>query len=378
MAAKASPRSHDLTGFTTLASLRVPRTTRTLGRMIAITIPLLLVLLFAVKWVQTAPGRGDVIALNPEDRVQQVTALVPGRVERWFVVDGQQVRKGDPIARIIDNDPDLLIRLAAEREQVVAQISAAEQAMATARLDVNRSSQLYAEGLAARRDYEATQIKVAELNAKLAEARAKLSKVDIALNRQSAQLVRAPRDGRVLSLNTAAGATLISAGDLLATIAPERQERVVELLVDGRDAALVRKGQPVRLNFEGWPAIQFSGWPSVAQGMFDGRVLTIDPSAQPSGLFRVLVEPMPGKPAWPNDNYVRLGSKVRGWIQMETVTIAYELWRQLNDFPLEFPTPVDAGPRKGNGLKALSDKDAKKAKSGAKAGEGYGEEEEAK
>lgn len=378
MAAKASPRSHYLTGFTTLASLRVPRTTRTLGRMIAISIPLLLVLLFAVKWVQTAPGRGDVIALNPEDRVQQVTALVPGRVERWFVVDGQQVKKGDPIARIIDNDPDLLIRLAAEREQVVAQISAAEQAMATARLDVNRSSQLYAEGLAARRDYEATQIKVAELNAKLAEARAKLSKVDIALNRQSAQLVRAPRDGRVLSLNTAAGATLISAGDLLATIAPERQQRVVELLVDGRDAALVRKGQPVRLNFEGWPAIQFSGWPSVAQGMFDGRVLTIDPSAQPNGLFRVLVEPMPGKPAWPNDNYVRLGSKVRGWIQMETVTIAYELWRQLNDFPLEFPTPVDAGPRKGNGLKALSDKDAKKAKSGAKAGEGYGEEEEAK
>lgn len=378
MAAKTSPRAHDLAGFTTLASLQVPRTTRTLGRMIAITIPLLLILLFAVKWVQTAPGRGDVIALNPEDRVQQVTALVPGRVERWFVVDGQQVKQGDPIARIIDNDPDLLVRLAAEREQVVAQISAAEQAMATARLDVNRSSQLYAEGLAARRDYEATQIKVAELNAKLAEARAKLSKVDIALNRQSAQLVRAPRDGRVLSLNTAAGATLVSAGDLLATIAPEQQQRVVELLVDGRDAALVRKGQPVRLNFEGWPAIQFSGWPSVAQGMFDGRVLAIDPSAQPNGLFRVLVEPMPGKPAWPNDNYVRLGSKVRGWIQMETVTIAYELWRQLNDFPLEFPTPVDAGPRKGNGLKALSDKDAKKAKSGAKAGEGYGEEEEAK
>lgn len=378
MAAKTSPRAHDLAGFTTLASLQVPRTTRTLGRMIAITIPLLLILLFAVKWVQTAPGRGDVIALNPEDRVQQVTALVPGRVERWFVVDGQQVKQGDPIARIIDNDPDLLVRLAAEREQVVAQISAAEQAMATARLDVNRSSQLYAEGLAARRDYEATQIKVAELNAKLAEARAKLSKVDIALNRQSAQLVRAPRDGRVLSLNTAAGATLVSAGDLLATIAPEQQQRVVELLVDGRDAALVRKGQPVRLNFEGWPAIQFSGWPSVAQGMFDGRVLAIDPSAQPNGLFRVLVEPMPGKPAWPNDNYVRLGSKVRGWIQMETVTIAYELWRQLNDFPLEFPTPVDAGPRKGNGLKALSDKDAKKAKSATKAGEGYGEEEEAK
>lgn len=260
---------HDLGAFRTFSSLKVPRTTRVLGRMIAITIPLLLVLLFLVKWVQTAPGRGEVIALNPEDRVQQVTALVPGRVEKWFVVDGQQVKKGDPIARIIDNDPDLLVRLGAEREQVIAQIAAAEQAMATARLDVNRYSQLYAEGLAARRDFEGAQIKVAELNAKLAETRAKLSKVDIALGRQSAQLVRAPHDGRIQSLNTAAGATLVSAGDMLATLAPDNAQRVVELLVDGRDVALVRKGQPVRLHFEGWPAIQFSGWPSVAQGMFD-------------------------------------------------------------------------------------------------------------
>lgn len=355
-------RHHDLSAFSTLSTLGLPRTTRTLGRMIAVAIPLLLVLLFVVKWVQTAPGRGDVIALNPEERVQQVTALVPGRVEKWFVVDGQQVKKGDPIARIVDNDPALLVRLAAEREQVLAQIGAAEQAMATARLDVGRFSQLFAEGLAARRDYEAAQIKVAEHNAKLAEARAKLSKVDIALGRQSAQLVRAPRDGRIQSLNTAAGATLVSAGDWLATLAPDNARRVVELLVDGRDVALVRKGQPVRLHFEGWPAIQFSGWPSVAQGMFDGRVMAIDPSAQTSGLFRVLVEPMPGKPAWPSENYTRLGSKVRGWIQMETVTIGYELWRQLNDFPLEFPTPVDPGPRKGTAAKALADKEAIKPK----------------
>ncbi|MFN3469697.1 MAG: efflux RND transporter periplasmic adaptor subunit [Novosphingobium sp.] len=369
MAIDTSPASHDLSAFTTLARIKVPRTTRTLGRMIGVTIPLLLILLFAVDWVQTAPGRGEVIALNPEDRVQQVTALVPGRVEKWFVVDGQQVKKGDPIARIIDNDPNLLQRLAAERDQVVAEIAASEQAMATARLDVNRFSQLYREGLAARRDYEAAQIKVAELNAKLAETRAKLNKVDVALGRQSAQLVRAPHDGRIQSLNTAAGATLVSAGDMLATLAPDNATRVVELMVDGRDVALVRKGQPVRLHFEGWPAIQFSGWPSIAQGMFDGRVLTIDRSAQASGLFRVLVEPMPGKPAWPDENYVLLGSKVRGWIQMETVSIGYELWRQLNDFPLEFPTPVDPGPRKGTAAKALADKQAGKAKNGN--GNGY-------
>ena len=53
-------------------------------------------------------------------------------------------------------------------------------------------------------------------------------------------------------------------------------------------------------------------------------------------LFRILVEPAPGKPAWPERRFVRLGGKVQGWVQGETVTVGYELWRQLNDFPLEF------------------------------------------
>ncbi len=345
-----SYRPDHLERFTTLAAIKPPRLSRVIGWMIAITVPLLVIVLLTVPWVQTAPGKGQVVALDPEDRVQDITALVTGRVEKWYVKDGQRVRRGDPIARIVDNDPDLLARLAAERAQVLAQISASEQAMAVARLDVTRSSQLLADGLAARRDYETAQIKVAEHGAKLAEARAKLSRVDVGINRQSAQLVRAPRDGRVFSLNTAAGATLLNPGDRLAVLAPEDPHRVVELYVDGRDAALVRPGQRVRLNFEGWPAIQFSGWPSISQGMFDGQVRSIDPSAQQSGLFRVLVEPVPGHPGWPRAAFVRLGSKVQGWVQMETVTIGYELWRLLNDFPLEFPVSDTAakqfGPKK--------------------------------
>lgn len=330
-------RPDHLERFTTLTSIDAPRISRVIGWMIAIAIPLLTIVLLTVPWVQTAPGKGQVVALAPEDRVQDITALVTGRVEKWYVKDGQRVRRGDPIARIVDNDPELLARLAAERAQVEAQIFASEQAMAVARLDVTRSAQLLADGLAARRDYETAQIKVAEHGAKLAEARAKLSRVDVAINRQAAQLVRAPREGRVFSLNTAAAATLVNPGDRLAVLAPEDPRRVVELYIDGRDVALVRPGQRVRLNFEGWPAIQFSGWPSISQGMFDGQVRSIDPTAQQSGLFRVLVDPLPGHVAWPGANFIRLGSKVQGWIQMETVTIGYELWRQLNDFPLEFP-----------------------------------------
>lgn len=326
--------------FPTLAGIRPPRVTRVLAWMIAIGIAVVAAILVFVPWVQTSAGAGQVAALDPEDRVQDVTALVPGRVERWFVRDGDRVARGDPIARVVDNDPDLLARLAAERAQVLAEIAAAEQAMAVSQIDVGRSGQLLAEGLAARRDYEAAQIKVADQRAKLAEARAKLSRVDVTLNRQSAQTVRAPRDGRIQSINAAAGATLVSAGDRLATLAPEAPVRIVELMVDGRDIAMIRPGRAVRLAFEGWPAIQFSGWPSIAQGMFDGRVRSIDPSAQTTGLFRVIVEPMPGRNPWPDTDYVRLGAKVRGWIQMETVSVGYELWRQLNDFPLEFRRPA--------------------------------------
>lgn len=329
-------RPEHIAHFRTLASLRPPRTTVALGWMILIGIAVTIAVLFTVPWVQTAQGTGMVVALDPDDRAQEVTALIPGRVERWFVQDGQHVDAGDPIARVVDVDPGLLARLGAERAQVEAEIAATRQAQAVASIDVRRTGQLLSEGLAARRDYEQAQIKVADAGAKLAEARAKLSRVDVQLNRQSAQFVRAPRDGRVQQISAATAGALVTAGTVLAVIAPERVERAVEIYVDGRDVPLVRPGRPVRIEFEGWPAIQFSGWPALAQGLFDGRVRVLDPAARPDGRFRVIVEPMPGKPAWPDARYVRLGGKVRGWIQGETVTSGYELWRQLNDFPLDF------------------------------------------
>jgi multidrug efflux pump subunit AcrA (membrane-fusion protein) len=328
--------------FKTLRELRTPRILRTVGIILAVGIVLSLLALVYVPWVQTAPGTGAVTALDPRDRVQNVNALVPGRIDTWYVTDGSVVKRGDPIARIIDNDPLLLDRLKAERAQKLAEIDAAQQAALTAALDVERTGSLFREGLAARRDYEAAQIKVADYRAKIAQSRAAITKVDVDLSRQSAQIVRAPRDGRILRINAGDSATLVKQGDVLATFAPEESGRVVELYVDGRDVPLIRPGRRVRLEFEGWPAIQFSGWPSIAQGMFDGRVRAIDLSASDSGLFRVLVEPAPDRAPWPRQPYVRLGAKVRGWVLMDTVSAGFELWRQLNDFPLQFERPGDA------------------------------------
>lgn len=324
-----------LTHFRSLASLNPPRVAVVVACLILAGICLSVAILL-VPWRQTAQGRGQVISLDPDDRPQQVSSLVDGRVQRFFVQDGQLVKAGDPIVQVVDVDPNFLERLAAEKAEVEAQIAAIEQSRAVASIDVGRTGQLFAEGLAARRDYEQTQIKVAEANAKLAEAKAKLKQIEVRQMRQSAQIVSAPRSGRVQELNAAAGGALISAGTVLALIAPEQIERAVELYVDGRDIPLVDQGRPVRLEFEGFPAFQFSGWPAFALGIYDGQVRSVDPTPRPDGLFRVLVEPKPGTPAWPSARFVRQGGKVLGWIQGDNVTVGYELWRQLNDFPLNF------------------------------------------
>ena len=90
----------------------------------------------------------------------------------------------------------------------------------------------------------------------------------------------------------------------------------------------------------------------------------IEPNAGINGLFRILVEPQPGKPGWPAQEFVRPGGKVRGWVQGDTVLVGYELWRQLNDFPLEFgqnrAAATVGGAAKGAPPKAGEEGDTKK------------------
>jgi len=125
--------------------MRPPRVTVALAWMIAASIALSAAIMVYVPWVQTAIGDGQVAALDPDDRAQEVSALVAGRIERWFVQDGQHVDRGQPIARVVDVDPNLLSRLAAERAQVQAEIAAVRQGQAVASIDVGRANQLLAD-----------------------------------------------------------------------------------------------------------------------------------------------------------------------------------------------------------------------------------------
>ncbi len=351
-------RADDLRHFPTLARLQPPRVMRAFGILTVFAIVSIIIFSAVVPWVQTAPGTGTVIALDPRDRQQNITAMVNGRIDRWFVTDGSAVKAGDPIARILDIDPQLLDRLDSQQRELRAEITAARDAMATATRDVERAGTLFREGLASRRDWELAQIKVADYRAKIAKSEADLNAVVINRQRQSVQLIKAPRAGRIMRVEAVDSATMVKQGDVLATFVPNESQRVVELYVDGRDIPLIFVGRRVRLEFEGWPAIQFSGWPSVARGLFDGQVTAIDIAASSNGLFRVLVSPAPDRAPWPTEPAVRLGAKVRGWVLMDTVKVWFELWRLLNDFPLQFTRPGSATPGYAAGNAAKTDKAA--------------------
>ncbi|MFT4769602.1 MAG: multidrug efflux pump subunit AcrA (membrane-fusion protein) [Glaciecola sp.] len=328
--------------FTALNAIGVPRVARAVGIGLLFFFAVVALFLTFVPWVQTASGPGNVTALNPNDRMQEINALVPGRIQQWYVRDGSRVQLGDPIVQIVDNDPQLLERLQAERGQVMAKLTAAETALEIAQIDKRRMEKLFDEGLSARREYEQARIRVEQLRADVAQAGAELSRVDVNLSRQSVQIVRAPRDGTILRVNAGDAATFINAGQVVATFVPDNADRAIEMFVDGRDIALVRDGARVRIQFEGWPVIQISGWPSVAVGTFSGHVIAIDPSAQSNGRFRILVEEDEGTGvAWPDRRFVRFGSKARGWVLLDEVSVGYEIWRQMNNFPPNFPGQGD-------------------------------------
>jgi multidrug resistance efflux pump len=75
---------------------------------------ILLIILF-LPWTQIVSGDGNVTTLTPEQRPQTIQSPIPGRIEQWFVKEGEFVNKGDTILHIseIKNeyfDPQLVFR----------------------------------------------------------------------------------------------------------------------------------------------------------------------------------------------------------------------------------------------------------------------------
>lgn len=423
--------------FSSLKDVESKKSGRVFLRLMIGLFLVLLVIVF-LPWTQNIRSGGNVTALDPSQRPQTINSVIAGRIEKWFVQEGDFVKKGDTILFISEVkdkffDPNLLNRteqqlkskemsassymskVKALDNQIDALISTsslklqqARNKYAQAKLKVisdsmdyeasktnykiaqerlGRMQQLYEDGLKSLTDLESRKLILQQNSAKMISAENKLlasrnelinAKVEIVsvkaqynddiakaesekysafsnLYDAEAQVtklqsdftsyevrnglyyIRAPQDGFITkAIQTGIGET-IKEGAKIISIMPADYGLAVEMFVRPINLPLVHKGEKVRIQFDGWPAIVFSGWPNTSYGTYGGKVVAIDNFISDNGKYRVLVAPDSSDHPWPNG--LRVGAGTNNMVLLKDVPIWYELWRQINGFPPDYYLP---------------------------------------
>jgi len=396
---------------------------------------LFLLIVFVVMflpWTQTVSSNGNVTTLLPNQRPHTIQSPIPGKIEKWFIVEGDYVEVGDTIMQISEIkseyfDPNLVERT---REQIDAKSSSVNsyqgkvealknqiQALKTERIykldqaknklqqaefelksdstdlaafkinkDValsqyNREFSLASEGLKSQKDVENKNLKLQEAQAKAISAenkylssRSKLRNAEFELSRIDAEYadkvakaqsdlftaesgqfetvaqvsklenefsnyqirsklryIVAPQSGYInKTIKSGLGET-IKEGEQIIGIMPAQYDLAVESYVNPIDLPLLKIGDKIRMQFDGWPAIIFSGWPNISHGTYGGKVVAIENFISANGKYRILIVPDESDHSWPE--LIRVGSGARTLALLSDVPIWFELWRNLNGFP---------------------------------------------
>ena len=219
--------------------------------------------------------------------------------------------------------------------------------------------------LSSKNDYINTKVEISRITAEYSEkaaksesdqftakssqydAAAQVSKLENQYNnysiRNNMYYIRAAQSGYInRALQSGIGET-IKEGTAIATIMPSAYDIAVETYVNPIDLPLIRKGEKVRVWFDGWPTIVFSGWPNASYGTFGGKVVAIENFISDNGKYRVLIAPDKDEEAWPKQ--VSIGSGAQTLALLDTVPIWFEIWRTLNGFPPNY-YKKDAKPSK--------------------------------
>ena len=237
-----------------------------------------------------------------------------------------------------DAEPEIAYKRAVNKE------AAEEQKLIESHEAVNEAfEELYSKEQMLQSKRKEVETKVIELKSKVAKSESEIATVTKELQDVLVKLgeldrlkIVSPSSGRIQAILGQVGANTVKEGDKLFEVIPDTTDLAVELNVRGLDLPLIRVGDEVRLQFDGWPAIQFVGWPSVAVGTFGGKVIAVNPSDDSKGNFKIIVGPDPEDPKqekWPDSRYLRQGVRAKGWVILSTVSLGFEIWRQLNGFP---------------------------------------------
>ncbi|MEO7978745.1 biotin/lipoyl-binding protein [Flavobacterium sp.] len=402
-----------------------------LNKMIIGTSILGIVALF-LPWTQNISGSGSVTTLKPNQRPQSIQSVISGRIEKWYVQEGDFVKKGDTILFISEikedyMDPNLvantknqvdakknslesyddkvntlstqiqsienekILKLEQARNKVKQSVLkiksdsmdlvAAKTQLRIANTQYNRSLQLNKEGLKPLTDVEEKRLKLQDVDTKIitqenkyltsknefinaqveinrigAEYAEKISKAKSdqfttlsnkfdteaqvsKLENQYANYslrngmyyIKAAQSGYINRALQAGLGETIKEGTPIVTIMPSQYDIAVETFINPIDLPLIKKGEKIRIWFDGWPTIVFSGWPDISYGTFGGKVVAIENFISENGKYRILIAPDPNEAHWPKQ--LSIGSGAQTIALLDTVPIWFEIWRTLNGFP---------------------------------------------
>ncbi len=119
--------SGDLSQLQSMKTSQLPTWHLSFRKLILALLAVFLLFMF-LPWTQTVRADGKVTTLRPEQRPQTIHATIAGRIEHWYVTEGQAVQKGDTIVHLSEVkseyfDPDLVERMG---NQVTAKEGAME------------------------------------------------------------------------------------------------------------------------------------------------------------------------------------------------------------------------------------------------------------
>ena len=212
---------------------------------------------------------------------------------------------------------------------------ASKNELISSRIELNRIQAEYADKLSkAESDKFTAASSKFSTDAEVAKLESAYASFEV---RSGLYFIRAPQDGFVNRAIVGGIGETVKEGDPIIRIMPSGYSKAVETYVNPIDIPLIHKGEKVRVQFDGWPAIIFSGWENVSYGTYGGVVVAIDTYISDNGKYRVLIAPDPDDHDWPAE--LRVGSGAFTLALLNDVPIWFELWRKLNGFPPDYYQP---------------------------------------
>lgn len=206
----------------------------------------------AREWVTRAVEATG--TLHSKDEIE-LSFKMPGVIARVLVAQGQQVRRGQPLATL-------------DLREIDAQVMAAQSAVTKAQRDLERAEALYADSVAT-----LAQVQDARTGAEVARSGLQAA----AFNRRYATIV-APADGVVLR-KLANDGELVNPGTAVLVLGSSERGQVLRVGVADRDAVRLKVGDAATVRFDAFPGDAFAG-----------TVREVAPSADPrTGTYQVEV-----------------------------------------------------------------------------------------